>query len=196
MAATVITLQAGQMKRSDQKTVIVYFENSLDPKDKFLAEDLAEKMFATAGVHIDWCVGEPSADRIAAELPILVRFVFDTPASYHPGALAFATPYEGVHVKIFYDRVRRMRDPRATQEVLAHVLAHEITHILQGMVRHSESGIMKARWTKQDYINMTWQPLSFTDDDIELIQGGVAKRMRTAAAPLAGDAMPRADSND
>jgi hypothetical protein len=28
--------------------------------------------------------------------------------------------------------------------VLAHVLVHEITHILQGIDRHSESGVMKS----------------------------------------------------
>jgi hypothetical protein len=50
--------------------------------------------------------------------------------------------------------------------VLAHVLVHEVTHILQGFPRHSESGVMKAHWDSQNFAQMTWQPLPFTDDDI------------------------------
>ena len=84
-------------------------------------------------------------------------------------------PYEGTHITIFYDRVR-VAEPRVTQVVLAHVLVHEITHILQGIFRHSESGVMKARWTAKDYSDMTWQPLSFTDGDIELMKNGLATR--------------------
>ena len=174
-AVMVVTLQARQVEFAEEKTVIVYFENSLAPKEEFLARDLADKMFATAGVRIVWSVGSPSAEKIAEEQPIVIRFASNTPASDHPGALAFAVPYEGVHIKIFYDRVR-MGNPRATQVVLAHVLVHEMTHILQGIDRHSESGIMKAQWTTQDYTAMAWQPLSFTSDDIDLIHSGLAAR--------------------
>ena len=176
MMAAVMTLQAGQTEQRDEKTVVVYFENSLAPKEQFSAQKLAEQMFATAGVRIVWRVGSPSDAKLAEERPIVVRFATNTPVADHPGALAFAVPYEGVHIKIFYDRVR-MGNPRATQAVLAHVLVHEMTHILQGVARHSEIGIMKARWTAQDYTDMAWKPLSFTSSDIDLIQGGLAKRM-------------------
>jgi hypothetical protein len=50
------------------------------------------------------------------------------------------------------------------------VLVHEITHILQGVDRHSESGIMKAQWTIDDYRAMASKPLSFTPLDVKLIQ--------------------------
>jgi hypothetical protein len=35
--------------------------------------------------------------------------------------------------------------------ILGHVLVHEITYILQGICRHSESRIMKARWELRDF---------------------------------------------
>jgi hypothetical protein len=171
----VMRLQAGQAERKEQKTIVVYFENSLAPKEQFASQKVAEQMLATAGVRIEWRVGTPSEAKIAEERPIVIRFATNTPPSNHPGALAFAVPYEGVHIKIFYDRVR-LGNPRATQAVLAHVLVHEITHILQGIVRHSGSGIMKARWTAQDYTDMAWQPLSFTADDIDLIHTGLVTR--------------------
>jgi hypothetical protein len=61
--------------------------------------------------------------------------------------------------------------------VLGHVIAHEVTHILQGVLRHSESGVMKARWSNADYQEMTWKPLRFTDEDVVLIHRGLKARV-------------------
>ena len=176
IAAAVMTLRAGPVERKEQKTVVVYFENSLAPKEQFGAQKLAEQMFATAGIRVAWRIGAPSEANLVEERPMVVRFAASTPASDHPGALAFAVPYEGVHIKIFYGRVKAGA-PRITQVVLAHVLVHEMTHILQGIDRHSETGIMKAHWTAQDYTDMAWKALSFTSDDIDRIQYGVSARM-------------------
>jgi hypothetical protein len=56
------------------------------------------------------------------------------------------------------------------------VIAHEVAHILQGLMRHSESGIMKAQWTGADCQQMAWKPLPFTDEDVLLIRRGVKVR--------------------
>ena len=61
-------------------------------------------------------------------------------------------------------------------EDLAHVLVHEITHILQASDRHSDSGVMKARWIAQDYEAMARKPLRFTSEDLDLIHRGAAAR--------------------
>ena len=100
----------------------------------------------------------------------------DTPTEFVPGAFAFARVYEGVHITVFWDRVQRMTSSLVAGVVLGHVLVHEITHILQGIDRHSETGVMKARWTGEDFFQMTWKPLSFTPGDIYLIQRGLATR--------------------
>jgi hypothetical protein len=129
-------------------------------------------MFASADVRVVWRDGAPSTVELAGERPIVVHFVLHTQASDHPGALAFALPFEGTHVRIFYDRVR-LANPQWSQAVLAHVLVHEITHLLQRLNRHSESGIMKAHWTAYDYREMTFRPLPFTPGDIERIHAGL-----------------------
>ena len=66
--------------------------------------------------------------------------------------------------------------------VLAHVLAHEITHILEDIPRHSESGVMKAWWTIADCDEMRRRPLAFASEDIELIHLGLAARARRSSA--------------
>ena len=64
-------------------------------------------------------------------------------------------------------------------------MVHEVTHILQGIPWHSESGVMKAQWDASDFLQMTWKPLPFTDDDVDLIQRGLdAREARLAGAPL------------
>lgn len=182
-AVTAVTLQLPQAEAADITTVTVYVENRLAPKDDFAARRQVGQMFATAGLRIAWRDGSPSSDEISREHPIIVHFVLHTQVSDHPGALAFALPYEGMHLRIFYDRVQ-YANPRWTQAVLVHVLVHEITHLLQGMDHHSETGVMKAHWTAEDYREMTWRPLSFTARDIELIHAGLQARRARNPRPM------------
>jgi hypothetical protein len=59
--------------------------------------------------------------------------------------------------------------------LLAHVLVHEITHVLQGVVRHSGTGVMRAHWDAREYLDMAFSPLEFTGADAELIQSGLRR---------------------
>jgi hypothetical protein len=65
--------------------------------------------------------------------------------------------------------------------LLAHVLVHEITHILQRVSRHSASGVMKARYNETDHFEMKRKDLSFTKEDIDLIHLGLALRQARLA---------------
>ena len=134
------------------------------------AEDVASKLFAEAGVRIKWCYGHPIKDAISIE------FSERTPSDYRPGSLAFTLPYGGAHITVFYDRISTTAPADLMPTVLGHVLAHEITHVLQRIDRHSETGVMKAHWTNADLDKMVSKRLSFTTEDIELIQRGLAAR--------------------
>jgi hypothetical protein len=59
---------------------------------------------------------------------------------------------------------------------MANVIVHEMTHILQGIDRHSASGVMKAVWTSSDYTLMKRGMLRFTAMDVEMIREGFAAR--------------------
>jgi hypothetical protein len=133
------------------------------------AKTLATRIFADAGVHIDW-----RWSRYCPMHAIRISFSTSTPKNRLPGALAYARPFEGVHIEIFYDRVRQKSI--YPSRLLAHVLVHEITHILQGTDVHAEIGIMKARWTPEDFANMRVKSLPFTPADLELIHLGLAAR--------------------
>ena len=134
------------------------------------AMDQASEMFADIGVSLVWQFGSPSRPEAGS---IAIEIVTGTPAKFMPGALAYAFPYEGIHIRVFWDRIRDYATPR---EVLAHVLVHEITHILQGESRHSEEGIMKAHWTPADLSTMAKKPLGFAPEDVKLIFEGLDRR--------------------
>ncbi|HTB19754.1 MAG TPA: hypothetical protein VK708_16645 [Bryobacteraceae bacterium] len=155
------------------------------------AEMLAANMFSNIGVKLHWRHSCPAAGD-SIQIGISVK----TPANDSPGALAYAMPYEGVHIVVFYDRINHSARGDLSTVVLAHVLVHEITHVLQGVDRHSESGVMKAHWTARDYSQMKDRPLPFTDWDIELIHNGLAARAGRLAARTAGAEISSADNLD
>jgi hypothetical protein len=76
--------------------------------------------------------------------------------------------------------VAKNGDPAFVIAVLAHVMVHEITNVLQRIDRHSEEGIMRAHWSSLDYHRMTRHPLTFALEDVELIRLGLASSLASA----------------
>jgi hypothetical protein len=138
------------------------------------AESRAYSLFLSAGVNLEWH-SDLSFCRRQRDQAIVVSLLTSTPKTFHPGALAYAYPYEGVHIQVFYDRIA-LAYPELLHSLLAHVIVHEITHVLQGIDRHSASGIMKAQWDSYDYTLMKRGQLRFTRLDIEIIHDGLAAR--------------------
>jgi len=139
------------------------------------AQTLAGRMFAAIGISLEWAKGKPSGE--SSPPPIIIEVVTGAPENFKPGSLAYALPYEGSHITVLVDRIENMR---TASNVLAHVMVHEITHVVQGISRHSATGVMKARWTSGDFGDMRFRPLPFTPLDVELIYSGLAQR---AAGP-------------
>jgi len=175
-AVVTIAAIAGGSAWADQ-TVTARMAPGLDVRARNEAQRLASEIFASAGVQLTW----PRDCRSCPDADILVSLSFHTAADQHPDAMAYALPYEGTHIVVFYDRVQQKVEPSRAPILLAYVLAHEITHILQNVVHHSAGGVMKARWDSADLFEMGRKPLGFTDHDVELIQLGLERRSRLGA---------------
>ena len=67
-------------------------------------------------------------------------------------------------------------NPAPHSDCWHYVLAHEIAHILEGVMCHSATGIMKAQWGGRDYFDMAHNTLVFTSDDVKSIQHGIDLR--------------------
>jgi hypothetical protein len=172
MASTAAGVWGAENGEAQRKVTVCAERGSAGPVAN-AAEVLASRMFAEIGVHIDWraansCAGFGNA--------LTVSISDNTPANQLPGALAYALPYEGTHIVVFYDRIKGQVDGAMVPRLLAHVLVHEITHILQRVSRHSASGVMKARFDYTDHFKMKRKALGFTKEDIDLIHIGLAWR--------------------
>ena len=144
------------------------------------ARGLASDMFAAIGVNIDWRQGFSRCPQQS----IMISFTDDTPTSLKPGALAYALPYEGTHIRVFHDRIAQTYGTTLLPPLMAHVFVHEISHILEGVSRHSASGIMKAHWGAGDFSEMRRKHLEFADEDIDLIYRGLAARATRAVVAI------------
>jgi hypothetical protein len=185
---TVLTIAlACGASRKPTPDVTVYL-TSAQATPTYLATSQASTMFRTIGVEVAWVTGKPKHPADGAWIE--VQLAADTPASLLPDALAESHPYAGKAkaIIVFYDRVQRRAEESGTPErlLLAHVLVHEITHVLERIDRHSASGVMKAHWTIADYAAMACHPLGFDADDIYWIHQHLQTLAAATSRPRAG----------
>jgi hypothetical protein len=155
-----------------QHSITVCMNPGLSTIEVSRAEGVANQILAAADVKIKWHDDVRFCDSPGSGIVIELRL--DTPLDFYPGAMAFARPYAGTTyagttIVVFYHRIQAVRLP----PLLAHVLVHEITHILEGIAAHSSAGIMKAHWTPRDYEDMSCRTLKFTEEDLFLIRQGL-----------------------
>lgn len=134
---------------------------------------VAAGILAPAGVDLQWNRKSPAMP--CGRPAIVIGFAENTPTQLLPGAMAYALPYAGggTRITLFLDRMAplfRLANGSQAGILLGHVLAHEITHVLQGIARHGASGLMKARFSESDFQQMLIRPIPLTPDDTRLIQ--------------------------
>jgi hypothetical protein len=175
----------GESRPAADLSVSVYmdYQGGGDLRPANLAKAIASKMFRRIGVTLIWV-----DSRSCPPDGIHITLTGQTPATLQPGALAFALPYEGTHIRVFRDRIEA-NQPALVPHLLAHVLVHEIVHILQGCTRHSDRGVMKAHWGGADFNQMQWGELPISQEDIDLVHAGVERRVRLAAAQTNQDGL-------
>lgn len=175
-----LLLAAGTGAFAGEPDVTVYVRSDCEVNLEVIvpALHLAAAMFDGTGVAVAWRRGAPPRRKLGQGLAITAVLVADGRNTFAAPALAEAFPYAGAArpITIYYDQLRAQARTKLQQSaLLAHVLVHEITHVLQAIDRHSESGLMKARWTVEDIASMAERPLSFTSDDVDLIRAGLGR---------------------
>ena len=173
---------AGKVKPDVNETrVRVYLQlgNVPMPETFILAAQAeATRLFEAEGIRLDWRIPK-AAELQNGERVIGIAFVSSAPPSFSTGekefALAEAHPYDTgpIRIWLFTDRLNHFLlafGPTYAGKALGHVLAHEITHVLEGVARHSESGLMKARWNWRDLRLMAGRGIPFDAEDRALLR--------------------------
>jgi hypothetical protein len=174
MRIAMLMIMWAALAAAEEARVQVYTDatGTIPHSTQYIAQAEAARMLERVGVRIQWSFGRPSRDQLRREGAISIHVTLTGSPTVAPGALAFALPFERTQITVMYDRVQAAVPPSQRPALLAHVLVHEITHILQGVNHHAESGIMKAHWNTWDFADMAIKPLPFTQYDIAMIQAG------------------------
>jgi hypothetical protein len=181
VVAAVLVAACGSVQANDEnkQTVLIYMVNqSLVPVEiRKTGEAVAAQMFAEIGVHLVWRFRQPAAGQAQREHAIVIEIATKRPRDVSVNSLASAQPFEGSAIAIYYQALKwAERDIRMARQLYAHVMAHEIGHILQQTATHSRTGIMKATWTGNDYSLMRLASLHFEPRDVEAIHAGLDER--------------------
>ncbi len=171
--AAVSCYAEGRQDSKHSVTVYVDLRAEVRVEAMMYAQHVATGMFKKAGLSLNWRWGRCKV----CEQAIIIEVTSVTPREVHPGVLAFADLNDS-HIQVFFDRIEHANSANQVPILLAHVLVHEITHVLQGIEHHSEEGVMKARWTADDLYQMSYRLLHFDPFDVELIRRGLANRDR------------------
>jgi hypothetical protein len=100
----------------------------------------------------------------------------------------------GTEIEVYKDRLQRLFDNHRHLAGVAgagagYVLAHELAHVMQGVARHSESGILKAQWSNNDFEEMITHKLAFTNLDVELIHQGLTLQLASRRSESLADGL-------
>jgi hypothetical protein len=161
--------------------VTVYVEGSTPGPVYLTARATVTRMFARIGVRVVWHDGVQAQDpRSPGPLTVQVEFADREQSDVSKEALARALPFDDHSgaITVMYDRIQFIANGSSREApLLAHVLAHELGHVLERTDAHSVAGVMKAHWDGQDLETMERKPLDFTSGDVAMIRDGLSLRV-------------------
>ena len=124
------------------------------------AEQKADRIFRLSGLQASWisCSTAGSPGTNCSGLPqaadVVLQIVHETKNLRDDifGAAFLGRDGTGQYTDVYYNRLEELhRDWNVPLEsVLAHVMAHEIGHILLGLNAHSNVGIMRGSWDSEE----------------------------------------------
>jgi hypothetical protein len=163
--------------------------NMAKVKPAILTGGLSEAgtIFKRIGIEIEWAECPCNSLVSAAELQLrLIPTLFTTARGIpQKGHLGYAAASEdgGGLATIFYDRVEELTIETKPSIVLGYAIAHELGHLVLGKTLrdgryHSASGIMRARWDRNDIKGKTNDGMQFALEDAERLRARVVQRIR------------------
>jgi hypothetical protein len=143
-------------------SVVVYNDAGVPASILQQAKEITERIYQDAGIRLTW---NDHCDPKSGLTQFFVRIV---PRSLNlPGedfGIAFVGPDgRGVQADVFYSGIVQLAEDNSVNpaEIMGHVMAHELGHLLLGMNSHSNMGIMQAHWSGRQFHEMSRGALRF-----------------------------------
>jgi hypothetical protein len=174
MAFAIALCGTATVARSQEIVIHLEQQGVVPEKLMWEAESGTANIFKMIGLRVAWKSGK-HAELQGCSRVINMAIVPSAPERIPPGVLASAH-LESASIVVYYDRIEPTIQvwPGLASALLSNVFAHEIAHVLQSLNRHSDTGILKAHWTRDDFLMMLTHRLSFTPLDVGLIRSGIA----------------------
>jgi hypothetical protein len=106
-------VQAGGMAPEALPGTVVCTEGETDSRQD-QARMIAAQIFKSNSIPVEFRSGARSCPGDT----IRIKYTGNTPPDLRPGTWAWAKPYEGVHIQVFYDSVRNLKDAQSVPTVL------------------------------------------------------------------------------
>jgi len=184
---------------SEPIKVSVYDDAGVGLEVLIKSEKVASDVFERAGVGVRWLncgidgqlTGLPGCGK--AEFPtrlqlrMLKRSRGLTPETF--GISYLSVKGEGVYSQIFVEPVELLHKTTAMSmpDLLGHVAAHELAHLLLGTNSHSVDGLMRARWGSRELERVNQRTLLFDAGEArKMAERLIAGAKRNAEVTMAG----------
>ncbi len=200
------TPAAAEPDARPKMTVCVYNYAQVSSRLLVAAEEEVTRIFLEAGVEVDWVLwpvrGRAEDRQVAPQsdsprwshvLNLTTRAkAGKLPSNLDP--LGFAMPCAKqdpiCRAYIFSDRIEDMAKEQSASEarILAHVMAHELGHLVLGPHCHSREGIMEGIWQSKAIARASHGILLFTAGQGEVIRVAIGRRNTSHEAAAVSEA--------
>lgn len=130
-------------------------------------------------------VKSPSPAACAGKRSISLRIAANAPPDNDRKEVGFSLPFApaGVNVVVYFDRVLQLsgRTGVPLPILLAHVIAHEIGHVLLKTEKHTSSDLMTDTWRSPQFARMRHRGLLFSRSQSIQIRDLLAARCTTGS---------------
>ncbi len=188
------TPAADEPERRPKMTVCVYNYAQVSSHLLAAAEEEVTRIYLQAGVEVVWMLaplkGTAEEHQAASQIDsprwnYLLNLTTRAKAAKLPSSLdplGFAMPCAAedaiCRAYIFSDRIEEMAKEQSASEarILAHVMAHELGHLVLGPRCHSREGIMQGIWQSKAIARASRGILLFTAGQAEVIRVAIGRR--------------------
>lgn len=146
------------------------------------AQDDATRVFHLSGIALVW-VDAGTCQARCLTVRIVTQPVSAKSRDPHMLGVAPSTKEaRGINVWIFYRRIRAYSADLGmhASQLLGHVMAHEMGHLLLPYGAHALAGVMRPEWDRAQVKNAAAGTLTFTPDQAALIR----ERLQASASPI------------
>jgi hypothetical protein len=167
-------------------TILVYDYAGVQADTLLKSEQEASRIFHHSGVDVTWRPCRIQGSSIPLECPdpspmtpalrLLPRFQL-VGDRVHAEAMGYST---GDFATVSVEFAERLEESGVARlpEVLGHIMAHEIGHVLLPGGGHSVSGIMRARWSSNEWRLLRQGELNFAPEQSRFLRADLLRRLQ------------------